>query len=283
MVPDPMATYAIGDIQGCHAEFLALLETVAFDSRRDRLWLTGDLVNRGPHSLAVLREVMALRDRVTVVLGNHDLHLLACALSPGIKPCRRDTLAEVLAAPDRDELLAWLRQQPLFHYDAELGYAMVHAGLPPQWDLDLTRHCAAEVETVVRGDSAAEFFAAMYGNEPACWNAALSGLPRLRFITNCLTRIRYCDANGKLDLNEKSAADNSSALKPWFALPNRASRGLPILFGHWSTLRLTNAECLQHGVWPLDTGAVWGGQLSAMRLEDGAWFSVKSSVGLAIE
>ena len=274
-----MATWAIGDIQGCLAEFRALLTAIDFDPTRDRLWLTGDLVNRGPDSLGVLREVMALGETLTMVLGNHDLHLLACALIAGVRARRRDTIADVLVAPDRDVLLDWLRRQPLLHHDATLGYAMVHAGLPPSWDLAAARDRAAEVEQTLRGEDVGAFLAAMYGNEPAAWEASLSGHTRLRFITNCFTRIRYCDARGRIDLDEKGGpATAADGLMPWFAVPGRASADTRIVFGHWSTLRLDAAECRRHRVWPLDTGAVWGGSLSAMRLEDGAFCSVPSTV-----
>ncbi len=279
-----MATYAIGDLQGCHAEFLALLAKVDFSVSRDRLWLTGDLVNRGPDSLAVLRSVMALGERVTVVLGNHDLHLLACAWSSNARPRRRDTLNAVLAAPDRDDLLAWLRRQPLFHYDAKLGYAMVHAGLPPQWTLAEAAGHAVEVEAALRGPAITSFLANLYGSEPSQWDDTLVGADRLRFITNCFTRIRYCDLDGRLNLDEKGQpATQPAGLLPWFELPQRASRDTRIVFGHWSTLRLAPEECHRHAVWPLDTGAVWGGELTAMRLEDGALFHVPSSVVTALD
>lgn len=279
-----MATYAIGDLQGCHAEFQAMLSRIAFDAARDRLWLTGDLVNRGPDSLACLRSVAALGDRVTVVLGNHDLHLLACALTSVVRPRRRDTLADVLAAPDREALLAWLQRQPLFHHDSALDYTMVHAGLPPQWDLAQAARCAGEVEAALRGADAGAFLADMYGNEPAQWDTRLEGPARLRFITNCLTRIRYCDPQGRLDLDEKGRpAERKAGLLPWFEVPDRASRTERIVFGHWSTLRLAPEDCRRHSVWPLDTGAVWGGELTAMRLDDGALFHVPSTVAVAFD
>ena len=277
-----MATYAIGDVQGCHREFEALLAVIGFTPAVDRLWLVGDLVNRGPHSAAVLHTVMALGDGVVTVLGNHDLHLLACAHVPGAKPRRRDTLDEILAAPDRDEMLAWLRRQPLLHHDATLGYTMVHAGLPPQWDVDYAQARAREVESVLRGDDYRDFLAHLYGDEPVRWDASLAGFPRLRFITNCLTRIRYCTRDGALDLNDKGEPSADSALVPWFAVPARASGQARIVFGHWSTLRLPQNQWLQAGVFPLDTGAVWGGDLTAMRLEDGALFQVKSRTAVAL-
>jgi bis(5'-nucleosyl)-tetraphosphatase (symmetrical) len=224
-----MATYAIGDIQGCYREFLGLLEAVQFDSRRDRLWLTGDLVNRGPESLAVLREVVALGDRAVAVLGNHDLHLLACACVRGLQPRRKDTLDEVLAAPDLGELLDWLRHQPLIHQDTELGFTLIHAGLPPVWTVNDAVTYADEVTGKLRGGDLTAFLAGMYGDTPDRWDPMLRGNKRLRFITNCFTRMRYCDARGRLNLDEKGAPRDGSRLRPWFELPDRASRCTRIL------------------------------------------------------
>src|SRR5690606_20362170 len=186
-----MATYAIGDIQGCHRELLDLLDAIRFDAPRDRLWFTGDLVNRGPESLEVLRFVRALGAGTVVVLGNHDLHLLAAAARrERLRP--KDTLDEVLQAPDRDELLEWLRRRPLAHRDAALGFLMVHAGLPPQWSAAEAVERAAEVEAVLGSEAAADFYAQMYGDGPSRWQPDLAGWERLRFITNCLTRLRFC-------------------------------------------------------------------------------------------
>jgi bis(5'-nucleosyl)-tetraphosphatase (symmetrical) len=278
-----VATYAIGDIQGCHREFVALLAAIAFNPKSDRLWLTGDLVNRGPASLAVLREAMALGERVVTVLGNHDLHLLSLAHRPGATPGHRDTLDEVLAAPDRDDLLAWLRHRPLIHRDQGLDYTLIHAGLPPVWSTDEAFVRAAEVTDVLRSAEFPAFLEAMYGDAPHEWDPALRGEERLRFITNCFTRMRYCNASGRLNLAEKGAPDErSDSLLPWFALPDRASRRTRIIFGHWSTLRLNAQQCRRYNVYPLDTGAVWGGQLTAMRLDDGRQFSVPSSQALPI-
>ncbi|MCZ6894256.1 MAG: symmetrical bis(5'-nucleosyl)-tetraphosphatase [Gammaproteobacteria bacterium] len=272
-----MATYAVGDIQGCYREFMRLLEAAGFDSRHDRLWLTGDLVNRGPESLAVLRKVIALGDRAVTVLGNHDLHLLACAYVKGMRPRRKDTLDEILSAPDREELLDWLRRQPLIHRDPDLGFTMIHAGLPPAWTVSDAVDHAGEVTRMLRSDEFAAFLEVMYGNTPERWDPALNGFERLRFITNCFTRLRFCDADGRLRLDEKGAPQNARHLAPWFKLPERASRSAEIIFGHWSTLRMSAAECVRYKVYPLDTGAVWGGQLSAMRLEDGRRFQIESS------
>lgn len=279
-----MATYAIGDIQGCYREFESLLAALDFDPTRDRLWLTGDLVNRGPHSLEVLRAVKALGERAIVVLGNHDLHLVGCARIAHAKPRRKDTIHDVLAAPDCDELIDWLRHRSLLHHDAGLGYTLVHAGLPPQWDLATAQACAQEVESLLRGPDCSALLAEMYGDEPWRWSDGLRGLPRARFIINALTRIRYCTIDGAIDLREKGEPGGAdAALMPWFMTPQRASRALAILFGHWSTLRLTGAECARARVYPLDTGAVWGGSLSAMRLDDGVRYAVPSTTKVSFD
>lgn len=258
-----MAVYAIGDIQGCHREFIALLERVGFDAARDQLWLTGDLVNRGPDSLPVLRTVRALGAAATVVLGNHDLHLLARAAGAG--PGRQDpALDTVLAAPDRDELLGWLATRPLLHRDRSLGWTLVHAGLPPQWDVDLAETCAREVEAALARDPAA-LFDRMYGDEPLLWSPGLAGGPRLRFITNCLTRLRFVDDAGRLLLEHKGAqADAPAGAIPWFRHPARASAGERILFGHWSALGVVR----EANVLGIDAGCVWGGSLCAVRLDE---------------
>ena len=258
-----MAVYAIGDIQGCYDELLELLDLIGFDPRQDRLWFAGDLVNRGPQSLETLRFVRSL-DAVAV-LGNHDLHLLAAACDPR-QLKRKDTLHAILEAPDAAELLEWLRCRPLLHHDETLGYTMIHAGLPPQWDLNTALACAAEVERVLRGDGYRAFFAEMYGNEPATWSASLKGTARLRFITNCFTRLRYCDSDGRLALEEKGPPGSQRAhLMPWFEVPWRNSRDMRVLFGHWSTLGAHDAP----GIHALDTGCLWGGSLTAMRLDAG--------------
>ncbi len=256
-----MAVYAIGDVQGCYEQLQALLERVAFDPTRDRLWFAGDLVNRGPHSLETLRLARSL-DAVCV-LGNHDLHLLAAACHPrSLKT--KDTLGQVLEAPDAEALLDWLRRRPLLHHDEALGYALIHAGLPPQWDLETARACAAEVEAVLRGDEHGEFFAQMYGNQPDIWSPSLTGMDRLRFITNCFTRLRFCDAEGRLALDQKGPPGSQPAeLRPWFAWPQRRSRDTRILFGHWSTLGAYDGD----RVHALDTGCLWGGKLTAARLD----------------
>jgi len=265
-----MAVYAIGDVQGCCDELLQLLEALRFDSLRDRLWFTGDLVNRGTQSLEVLRFVKSLGERATVVLGNHDLHLLAVAAGAShLRP--KDSFMDVLEAYDRDSLLSWLQHRPLFHHDARLGYTLVHAGLPPQWDLAIAQACAVEVEQLLRGGDAKAFFQQMYGDQPAQWHDELSGVERMRFIINCFTRLRYCDDQGRLALRDKSAPHSmTSDSMPWFRVPGRKSAAMKIIFGHWSTLGRYQGE----GVYSLDTGCVWGGALTAWVYEEDRYVSV---------
>lgn len=261
-----MPTYAVGDIQGCGDEFEEILDRLRFDPRKDRLWLVGDLVNRGPRSLDVLRKVRALGDAAVTVLGNHDLHLLAVALAPGDEKLKRkDTLDEILTAPDCDELLDWLRHRPMLHHDASLGFTMIHAGLPPQWDFDTAVACARELEaTLQNSDRARDLFAHMYGDKPDQWSDDLRGHDRLRFITNCLTRLRFCTAEGKLDLKYKgTVGDAPGHLYPWFRAPQRCSRQLKIVCGHWSALGYHDGD----GVLSIDTGCVWGASLCAVRLD----------------
>ena len=258
-----MAVYAIGDVQGCYDELRRLLDRLDFDPGRDRLWLTGDLVNRGPGSLATLRFIRGLGDAAVTVLGNHDLHLLALAaqrkstLRPG------DTLAETLAAPDRDELLHWLVRRPLLHEDSTVDFVMIHAGLPPQWDLPLARSLAREVESVLV-NAEPDFYSRMYGDEPAAWDPTLAGMDRLRFAINCFTRLRYCTAAGRLLMKLKGPPDTAPPhALAWFSVPGRRSLGTRIVFGHWSALGFRAAD----GVYSLDTGCVWGGSLTALRID----------------
>lgn len=259
-----MAVYAIGDLQGCYDEFCQLLDKLHFDASRDTLWLLGDLVNRGPKSLETLRYVKSLGDSVITVLGNHDLHLLACA--EGIKQTNDVSMQAILAAEDRDDLLLWLRQQPLLHHDEHLGYTMVHAGLPPQWNLSAAQACADELHTVLRSDTYHQFLHHMYGDEPALWSENLQGWERLRFISNAFTRLRYCDNKGRMNMQEKGIPGNQSDdMLPWFDIPTRQSRDLRVLFGHWSTLALT--EINASNIFPLDTGCVWGLRLTAMQID----------------
>jgi len=265
-----MSLWAIGDLQGCLQPLERLLERIGFRPGADRLWLVGDLVNRGPDSLAVLRRVRALveaGDAVTV-LGNHDLHLLACALGDA-RPKGVDTLDAILAAPDRDALVDWLRRQPLLHVDADNGWAMVHAGLPPQWDLATARQCSGEAEALLRGESVSGFLRQLYGNEPGHWDQACVApqIDRARYTINALTRLRYVDADGRLQLKFKGSPDAAGAagLLPWFRAPGARWQGRRLVFGHWSTLGLHVAN----GCHGLDSGCIWGGRLTALCLESG--------------
>lgn len=258
-----MSIYAIGDIQGCYAELQRLLEMIRFDPATDRLWFVGDLVNRGPDSLAVIRFVRALGEQALVVLGNHDLHLLALAAG-NTRHAKKSTLHAILNAPDRDELLDWLRHRPLLHHDPEAGFTLIHAGLPPQWDLADARAYAKELESVLQGSDCREYLHAMYGNQPVRWSADLRGMERLRFITNCLTRLRFCTSDGVLALAEKGDIGSQSAgLLPWFQVPGRRTQGERIIFGHWSTLGYREED----NVWAIDSGCLWGGALTAIRLD----------------
>lgn len=263
-----MATYAIGDIQGCHAAFARLLEAIDFAPSRDRLWLVGDLVNRGPQSLAVLRQVKALGAAAVTTLGNHDLHLLAVA--EGFrKPHRGDTLDEILEAPDRAGLLDWLRRCNMMHVEGE--YALVHAGLLPQWTTDHALELAREVEAALRGQRFREFLAHMYGNHPDRWSEALKGVDRLRVAVNAMTRMRVCTPEGVMDFGFKGTPEDvPSGYVPWFAVPERLSRDRTVICGHWSALGLRREKRLL----ALDTGCLWGGTLTAVRLEDRRLYQV---------
>lgn len=261
-----MPTYAIGDVQGCYDELAALLEKIKFEPTRDRLWFVGDLVNRGPQSLQVLRYVRSLADAAITVLGNHDLHLLAVALDDESRLRDDDTLDAVLRACDRDELLHWLRHRPMLHHDARLNFAMLHAGLPPQWDLTQAKLCAQELEKALRDNAGMrDLFANMYGNQPDQWSPDLRGMDRLRFITNCFARLRVCDANGRLKLKYKGAIDSiPHGLYPWFRAPQRRSASTRIVCGHWSALDYYNGD----NIFAIDTGCVWGERLCAVRLDE---------------
>jgi bis(5'-nucleosyl)-tetraphosphatase (symmetrical) len=258
-----MALYAIGDVQGCDRELVRLLEAVNFSADRDHLWFVGDLVNRGPDSLGVLRRIRAMGSAATVVLGNHDLHLLAVVLA-GVRTRSGDTLDAVLQARDRAVLVDWLITRPVLHVDAERRLALLHAGLPPQWDLATAQGCARELERALRTHPE-RLFSQMYGDKPDLWDEALDGLDRLRFIANCFTRLRYLDADGRLALRAKGSPKKAAAaaLVPWFAASDARWRGSRIVFGHWSTLGFHQDA----DVVGLDTGCVWGGQLTALRLD----------------
>lgn len=259
-----MAVYAIGDVQGCYDSLCSLLEKISFDPEKDILWFAGDLVNRGSQSLQVLRFIKSLGERAEVVLGNHDLHLLAIA-NGAMKIRRKDTFQDVLDAHDVDELLTWLCTRKLIHYDSHLDIAMMHAGLVPQWTVEDALNYASEVEAVLRSDQAVDFFMNMYGDAPYYWEPALQGWERLRFITNVLTRIRFCNVNGRLVLAEKGEVGSQpDGYIPWFEVAHRASYGQQILFGHWAAL---GAGYHEGRVWSLDSGCVWGGRLSALRVD----------------
>jgi bis(5'-nucleosyl)-tetraphosphatase (symmetrical) len=258
-----MALYAIGDVQGCNDELGALLEALRYSADRDRLWFVGDLVNRGPDSLGVLRRIRSLGESATVTLGNHDLHLLALAFGSA-RARSDDTLAEILAAPECDALLEWLAGQPLFHEDQPHNVCMLHAGLAPQWNLVRARQCAREFESVLKRDPR-RLFDRLYGDQPDRWDDALEGDDRLRFIANCFTRLRYVDADGRLMLRVKGSPKKSQtdALIPWFEAREARWRGPRVIFGHWSTLGFYHHD----GITGLDTGCVWGGTLTALRLD----------------
>ncbi|WP_431048277.1 symmetrical bis(5'-nucleosyl)-tetraphosphatase [Roseateles sp. L2-2] len=255
--------YLIGDLQGCCDALARLLEKIDFSPSRDRLYLLGDLVNRGPDSLTTLRRLQSLGDAAQCLLGNHDLHLLATAAAVRA-PHKGDTLDAILQAPDREALLEWMRRQRLAMRSQ--GWLMVHAGVVPQWDADQTLALAEEVHALLRGPELAEFLPQMYGNEPDRWKDELTGVPRLRFIINVLTRLRFCNAKGKLDFKTKEGLGTApEGFMPWFEVPERRTAGHPIAFGHWSTLGLVQRPDLL----ALDTGCVWGGQLTAARVADG--------------
>ena len=261
-----MALWAIGDVQGCDSELETLLKAIRFSPDRDHIWFVGDLVNRGPASLQTLRRVRALGASATAVLGNHDLHLLAVAHG-----CARlrsdDTLADILDAPDRDKLLEWLIERPLLAEERELNLCLLHGGLPPQWDLPTARSCAREFEQALRRDPQ-KMFKHMYGDKPDRWDPALKGAERLRFIANCFTRLRFVDAEGRLELHAKGSPKKAQreSLLPWFEAPDARWRGSRLVFGHWSTLGFFQNE----DVVGLDSGCVWGGSLTALRLDPAA-------------
>ena len=274
-----MSTYALGDLQGCAQSLDALLDRIAFDARADRLWLVGDLVNRGPDSLAALRRVRALGDAATVVLGNHDLHLLAVAANVR-KRGRNDTLDEVLAAPDATALLDWLRHRPLAHRATvqDRDILMVHAGVLPMWSVDDTMRHAAELEAALRADTWRDTLAHLFGNQPDRWDDTLTADERLRAIVNALTRLRFCCDDGRIDFESKDAPGGSmdafppspAGFRPWFDIAGRKTREVLVVFGHWSTLGVL----VRDDVIALDSGCVWGGALTAIRLEDRALFQV---------
>lgn len=256
-----MGLYLIGDVQGCDAPLGRLLDKIGFLPSRDTIYLLGDLVNRGPSSAAVMRRLMSYGSSAHSLLGNHDLSLLAVANGTRA-PHRNDTMDAVLLAPDRDEMLEWLRNQRLAIH--EHGVLMVHGGVLPQWDVQQTLALAAEVEAVLRGAELGDFLKRMYGNEPSQWRDSLEGADRLRLIVNALTRLRFCTAEGVVDLRVSGGlADAPAGFMPWFDVPGRKTAGTRIAFGHWSTLGFLKRD----DIVSLDTGCVWGGCLSALRLD----------------
>ncbi len=272
-----MATYAIGDVQGCYEEFSRLLEKIAFDQAKDTLWLCGDLVNRGGQSLAVLRLVHSLGDRAITVLGNHDLSLLSVAERDEADQAKVNAeLREVLFAPDRTLLLDWLRARPLLHVDRKLNFALVHAGLAPRWDIDTAERAAREVEQRLRSDGARRLLKAMFGNKPDLWLPRLQGIDRLRAAINVFTRLRFCDVRGRIAYSEKGAPGTQKpGLYPWYEVPGQKARDARIVCGHWSTLGRFQGL----GVFAIDGGCVWGGELIALRVdtEEPQFIAIKST------
>jgi len=267
-----VADYAIGDVQGCYDALQRLLEFIDFDQKIDCLWFVGDLVNRGPESLAVLRFIKALPIAPKITLGNHDLHLLASLFGGRPWQGHDDTIHEVMHASDGEELGHWLRKQSILIYSEELNTLMCHAGIAPFWDLSSAQHLAGELEAALSGDNFGEFLEQMYGNLPDVWAENLVGIERLRLITNYFTRMRFCDAQGRLALSYKgSVAEAPGNIFPWYEVPNRKEIEPDIVFGHWAALM---GKCPNPKIHAIDTGCLWGGQLTALRLQDKQRFTV---------
>ena len=266
-----MAVYAIGDVQGCYHDLRRLLEKIQFDDNTDTLWFCGDLVNRGPDSLQALRFIKSLGDRAVVVLGNHDLHLLA-TYHAGLQVAESDTLYAVLNCKDCDELMAWLQARPLLHYDTDLRKLLVHAGIHPDWSLQQTLAYAREVESVLASPKVKDFFSNMYGDQPDRWQEDLSGMERLRCITNVLTRMRLFWPDGRIDMDAKYGPKQHPELTPWFELNEREQDGFEIVFGHWSTLAV--GAYGKH--YAIDGGCLWGGKFFALQIDstEPAWTSI---------
>ena len=266
-----MATYVVGDIQGCFDQFQCLLKEVSFNPDRDVIWSVGDLINRGSNNLATLRWFHERRDNAVVVLGNHDLHLMAVSAGAR-KMSKSDTFDDILDAPDQETLIEWLHHQPLMHH--EHGVTLVHAGIPPMWSVNEALNRAAEVEKVLRGPDCIRFFNAMYGNDPIAWDDQLTGMTRLRVITNYLTRMRHCTKKGKLDLISKGPTPTANALKgkkvaPWFSHEGRRTKDDLVIFGHWASIDgVTDSP----NVIGLDTGCVWGNKMTLMALESRTFY-----------
>jgi bis(5'-nucleosyl)-tetraphosphatase (symmetrical) len=271
-----MSVWAIGDIQGCHDELTRLIDKLRFDPAQDKLWFCGDLVNRGGQSLAVLRLIKSLAPNVVVALGNHDLSLLAIAERKREDQARvNPELREILFAPDRDELLGWLRKQSLLHVDRALNFAIVHAGLFPRWTIEQAIEVASEIEDKLRSDGYRRLMKQLFGNKPDLWTPKLRGIDRWRAGINVFTRMRYCDVRGRIGFNDKGAPGTQRpGLYPWYEVPGQVKRDIRIVCGHWSTLgRFTGL-----GVNAIDTGCVWGGALTALRIdsEEPEFVSIKS-------
>ena len=258
-----MAIYAIGDVQGCFDELMSLVDKISFNPKSDQLWFVGDLVNRGPKSLETLRWVKSLGDKAVTVLGNHDLHLLATFA--GLKQIKEtSSLLPVLEADDAKELIDWLRHRPLMHYESKLGIAMVHAGLTPQWSIQDALAYAKEVETALRSKKYSDFLSNMYGDKPDQWENTLSGWDRLRVIINSFSRLRFCDSQGVMNYSDKGPPGSQpSGMKPWYEIKSRNNQDVTIVFGHWSTLGYQS----RHNVIAIDTGCLWGGSLTAVRVD----------------
>jgi bis(5'-nucleosyl)-tetraphosphatase (symmetrical) len=270
-----MPTYAIGDVQGCYDSLMKLLEIIQFDPANDQLWFVGDLINRGPASLKTLQLIHSFTPSPICVLGNHDLTLLAVARGAVPFNAKSHSFSDILEAEDKEELLSWLEQRPLIHYDARLNYALVHAGIYPKWDLDLALSLGKEVESVLKGPDPLLFYQQLYGNFPEHWDPDLQGYDRLRLIVNAFTRMRFCSIDGHLELYAKESANHPpTGFYPWFNIPTRPTKDLNIIFGHWASLE---GKCNEPNVFAIDTGCVWGGALTALRLEDQRRFCVSGS------
>lgn len=267
-----MTTYAIGDVQGCYDDLQRLLALIQFDSQQDTLWFAGDLINRGNRSLETLQFIRSLGSKAIVVLGNHDLYFLSVAY--GIEPQHEgSTIQPILDHKDCQKLCDWLRQQPLVHYDEQLNYLLVHAGVPPQWDLTQVQALAKEVETLLQSPQYVEFLQHIYGNQPHSWQDDLAGWDRLRYITNAFTRMRLCKADGTLNLIHKGPPPpQAQEEKPWFHFRHPSLKNTPIIFGHWAALM---GQVAYANTFALDTGCVWGGSLTALALETKQLFSVE--------
>lgn len=267
-----MTAYAVGDIQGCYDELRRLLDKIGFDEDKDKLWVAGDLVNRGPGSLATLRYLKSLGKNCKSVLGNHDLHLLAVAAGAR-KTKRSDTIQDILHAPDSKELLDWLRQQPFARYSKKHNCLMVHAGVAPQWTLAQILRYSQELQTAIQGEDGDEFFFHMYGDQPDNWSDDLKGMARLRVIANYFTRMRFCSASGALEFHSKGN-NAPEGFSPWYLHEHARPEGMRVIFGHWAALE---GQVEKDGYEALDTGCVWGGRLTAIRLKNGKRYSVSGS------